>query len=124
MQFNAVSENLDISKTCELRKHTKLFAHARILRYHRNRIVHNYGLSDSSLKWDVIWRNVNSKLKYQLLPELNNVIEKHDKSNFVDCEKKSMNSKLDPEDIVNIHDSVETTSVEQSETSESENEQC
>jgi hypothetical protein len=122
MQFNAVSENLDISKTCELRKHTKLFAHARIFRYQRNRIVHDYGLPESSLNWNVIWRNVNSKLKYELLPELNNVIEKHDKSNFVHCEKKSMNLKLDSEED-NSHDSLKTTSVEQSETSESENEQ-
>ena len=56
------------------------------------------------------------------------MIEKQDKSTFVHCEKKSMNSKLDSPDIANNHDSLKTKSVEQSETSEfgkeSENEQC
>jgi uncharacterized protein with HEPN domain len=76
MQFNGVTENLQISKASELRKHTKLFETADNLRKQRDRIVHSYGLPNSSLKWTIIWHTVNSRLQKELLPELENVIQK------------------------------------------------
>jgi hypothetical protein len=79
---NAVSENLKISKTSELRKYEKLFEEARQLRSHRDLIVHTYGLPKSYLKWNIIWRIVNSRLQNKLLPELEDAIEKERKPNL------------------------------------------
>ena len=78
MRLNAVSENLQISKSCGLRKHERLFEYARSLKHQRNWITHGYGLPGQEFDWEHIWRRVIPKLEKELLVELTQVIKKED----------------------------------------------
>ena len=108
MRLNAVSENLQISKSCGLRKHGRLFEYARSLKDQRNWIAHRYGLPAAQIRWDHVWHSVISKLEKELLLELTQVIEKEDEKDSVDGNQKSTNQTSDSLDTLSSPDSIQT----------------
>lgn len=95
MEFNAMSENLNISKLSILReKHKRFFGMVDKVKVQRNLIAHQYGMPASRLDWKVLWKNVNSNLPKDLLPRLQNVIQQEEKKEEMSRGKfQSANSK-------------------------------
>ena len=108
MELNAVSENLNISKSCGLRiQHKKLFEYAKGL---KGQIAHQYGLPKSRLDWNEVWHTVNSRLENTLLPELTNVIKQEKGRKVYDLEQNSRETKNPSNNIRFQHSKDESKS--------------
>lgn len=89
-------ENLGIAKTCHLRtQQIKLFQHAHGLKAQRNWIIHKYGLPESRLDSNSVWKTVNSELEKTLLPELMHVIDQGTGRELFKLEQKLRATKND-----------------------------
>jgi hypothetical protein len=120
MRLNAVSENLQISKSCGLRKHWRLFEYARSLKKQRNWITHRFGLPGPQFPWDHVWHRVISKLEKELLLELTQVIEKEKGKDSIDGNQKSTNQTPDSLDTPSSPNFIQTKTTDKFQSMDSE----
>lgn len=59
-----------------LEKYPGLFTVAKGLRGLRDILTHRYGLPEPTIKWSLVWAIFDSELEQDLLPQLNEAIEK------------------------------------------------